>query len=256
MRLPTLDPRPRFFAYALALAYLFVPCPSKAWDDAAWFDPAFIEAHAQSGGSGFLATPSPDVLPRGLLTAGIHRYRLKAGWGALDIAELGISTELDSWHLDDAEKNNLFYGRVRFLDRLKHGISLSVGAEGIGLEDLGAERSTFIARDELKHEDRVYVVAGREIPGLDWAFFSLGYGSGALAGHGFGSLSVVALPGLLAITEYDGAWTNLGARLLLSTQIKLDLALMGVQDIDGNKPFARVLDRNIRFGVSYTERWP
>jgi len=52
------------------------------------------------------------------------------------------------------------------------------------------------------------------------------------------------LPGLLSIGEYDGVGTNLGFRALLSTQIKLDLAVIHLQGIDPANTFAMVLEDN------------
>jgi len=94
------------------------------------------------------------------------------------------------------------------------------------------------------------------LPFYKSAMLSAGWSSGLISGDYFLNLSAVLFPGLLAMAEYDGEGSNLGARLLLSPRVKLDLAFIHTQDLDPTQPFSRVLDRNIRFGITYSEPWP
>jgi hypothetical protein len=91
---------------------------------------------------------------------------------------------------------------------------------------------------------------------LPMLYLALGYIGGHRSGSMAGALGLVVFPGLLGLAEYDGQGTNVGMRALLSTQIKLDLSLLHLQSIDTGRPFALVLENNVRFGISYSETWP
>ena len=244
----------------LALLFsLILTCLSgsaRAWWEDAWFDPAFIESHSLSGGSGFIYVPSPEVLGNGLMAGGLHRYRAKIGRGFWNRLELGGDIELEGWKLDDAEKNNQLYGRVALFTPAKNGFALAVGADQVGFEDLGFKSLGFIAKQNLEFEDRYYAMAGLVPSKLPMLYLAAGYIGGHRGGSPVGAAALVIFPGLLGIGEYDGLGSNLGVRALLSTQIKLDLSLVHMQTIDTGKPFADVLENNVRFGVSYSEVWP
>jgi len=138
----------------------------------------------------------------------------------------------------------------------KHGVALAIGADQVGPEDLGFSSLGFISKLAFEKEDRYYAMAGLVPSKLPMLYLALGYVGGHQAGSIAGAAGLVIIPGLLAITEYDGVGTNLGMRALLSTQIKLDLDVLHMQAIDYGRPFALVLENNVRFGVSYSETWP
>ena len=240
----------------LTLACLFFSAQASAFGVDGWYDPAFLESQGQVGGSGFIHVPSAEVLPDGVLAAGIHRYNAKASRGFFGVLEAGLGVELEGWKLNDAEKVNLFNFRLSILKRERHKVSLALGADGIGPEDLGLKSLGYVARPEFEAQDRLYAVASALVPGLPMALLTLGWGGGSQASHPFGCLSVSPLDGLLVLAEYDGVGTNLGSRLFLSSQIKLDVTFNHTQSVYGDQPFSRVLQENIRFGVSYTEVWP
>jgi hypothetical protein len=242
---------------ALFFLLSILAAPAAAgWYDDAWFDPAFLESHGLAGGSGFINLPSPEVLPAGLMAGGLHRYRAKVSRGFYGFAEAGLSVELEGWKLGDIEKNNLFNGRLALLTPARNGVALAVGADQVGPEDFGATSLGFIARDEFKDEDRYYAMLGLVPPRLPMVYVAGGYVGGRRGGSPVAALGVVIIPGLLGLAEYDGVGTNVGARALLSTQIKLDLSLVRLQSMRREDPFANVLQQNLRFGVSYSEVWP
>lgn len=242
----------------LALALLLLTAPVRAgwWDDA-WLDPALLEAHSQEGGSGFIHVPAAQALPNGLLTGAIHRYRVKIGRGFPYGIEAGGQIELEGWKMDEAEKRNLLYLRWAPIDARRYGVGLAMGAESVGFEDLGFKTLGFLPTQALEGLDRLYVVAGGLLPHLPMAYAAVGYAGGAVAPSAPMAVLVFSpFPGLAGMAEYEGNFTHVGIRLLLSTQIKLDLALSRLQAIDPQKPFANVLENNLRFGVSYSEEWP
>ena len=221
-----------------------------------WFDPAFIESNAIYGGTGFILVPSPEILSSGVIAGAIHRYQVKLSYGLWDLFELGVTTDLDGYKLlADGSRNQLFFARLRLLNEEKHGIALSVGADGLGLEDLGGRSAGFLPKPSLEHLERAYAVAGAALPFYPSLMLTAGFGSGAMRPHFFFNASKVLMPGLLLMGEYDGFATNLGSRFLLSPRIKLDFDFIDCQSVDKNKPFRLVLENNVRFGITYSEPW-
>jgi len=233
-----------------------LPSLARAWWDDAWFDPAFLEAHSLAGGSGFIYVPSPEVLSNGLMAGGLHRYNAKIARGFWGRLELGGTVELEDWSINDAEKNNELNARLALLTPAKNGIALAVGADQVGFEDLGFPGLHFLPKANLAYQGRVYAMTGLVPSRLPMLYLAGGYIGTHHGGSPVGSVSLVTVPGLLAIGEYDGVGTNVGLRALLSTQIKLDLDVTHLQSIDTNQPFALVLEDNVYFGVSYSEVWP
>lgn len=242
----------------LALAGLRPACAHAAswWDDA-WLDPALLEAHSLEGGSGFIHVPLPQSLPNGILAGAIHRYRLKVGRGFPLGFEAGGQVELEGWKANEIEKRNLLYARWAPLRPERFGIGFAVGAESIGMEDLGLKSLGFLPVDSLEPLDRYYAVAGGPLPKLDMFYAVAGYSGGKQRQSGaMAALAFAPFPGIATMAEYEEGYTHVGLRVLLSTQIKLDLSMSKLQSIDSNRPFAEVLDKNLRFGISYSEAWP
>jgi hypothetical protein len=245
------------FALAL-LAMTALPGALAASDDN-WFDPAYLEADTLYGGTGFVVVPSPEVLPGGVISAAIHRYQVKVGYGFFDRLELGLTANLDGYVLRtwrDLSQNQLFYGRLRLLDSERYGMGLSLGSDGLGPEDLGATPWGFKPRTDLANLQRYYAVAGGVLPFYQSLMLTAGWEMTYASKDFFFNVSKVVIPGLLAMAEYDGQYSNFGARFLLSPRVKLDLDFQRAQDVDRKRPFADVLDNNIRFGISYSEPWP
>ena len=163
-----------------SLLLLLAAAPLRAgwWEDA-WLDPALMEAHSLEGGSGFIHVPAAQSLPNGLLTGAIHRYRVKAGRGFPLGIEAGAQIELEGWKMDEAEKRNMFYLRWAPIDARRYGVGLALGADSIGLEDLGAKTGTFLPIEALAALDRLYVVAGGLIPKLPMVYAAAGYSGGS-----------------------------------------------------------------------------
>jgi hypothetical protein len=247
---------PRRLFFFACLCILCLPCPARAWWEDAWFDPAFLEAHSLAGGSGFIYVPSPEVLSDGLTAGALHRYRAKVARGFWNWLELGGVIELDGWKIDDAEKNNLLNAKIALLSPARNGFALAVGADQVGFEDLGFKQLGFLPKQSLENNDRYYAMAGLVPSSLPMLYLTGGYIGSHQGGSAAGAVGLVMLPGLLAIGEYDGVGSNLGMRALLSTQIKLDLDLTHMQSITNNDSFAMVLENNVYFGVSYSEKWP
>lgn len=244
--------------------------PAKAAVD--WFDPAYLEANTQDYGTGFITVPSPSVIPHGWLSASLHRYRVKVDYGLWNAFEIGLTSDVEGYtDLRNIGQKTLAYGRLRVLNQKKHGIHLSFGANGIGWEDLGLGIAGFVPDPAFEHTEIYYAVMGRTVPGLPSMIVTLGIGGRPEytldTGNGarqtveaetwvFGNVSQVVIDGLLVMAEVDQSVINLGLRMLLSAEIKLDLTVYDAQSIRTSNPFADVLERNIRFGISYTEKWP
>lgn len=238
-----------------------------------WFDPAFIEANSVNGGTGFITVPSPEVIPGGELSAAIHLYQMDLDYGLWNFIEIGFSANLRTFQQDtDIYKNELLYARMRLLSVEKEGIGLSIGVQGLGWNDLGFDSLGYIAKASLENMERYYVVAGAPLPFYPSLMVTAGYSSGVLPFYSaltvtpvtsngsqpsnyFFNLSKVVFPGLLGMIEYDGFGTNVGARLLLSPRIKLDIDFIDNQSVYTSQPFADVLHDNISFGITYTEPW-
>jgi hypothetical protein len=225
-------------------------CASLEEDD--WFDPAFIEANTLTGGTGFIFVPSPEVIPGGVVSAAIHRYQIKIDYGLWDVFELGVTANLDGYHIDQAYHNQLFYGRARILSQDRNGIALSVGFDSVGLQDLGLPTEP---NPSLAGQERFYAVSGLALPFYPSLMLTAGWGAGAMPDRWFFNMSKVVIPGLLAMAEYDGVGTNFGVRFLLSPRIKLDLDLTHTQYIYSDTTMAEALESNVWFGISYTEPW-
>lgn len=243
---------------ALALALAGPACLRAAswWDDA-WLDPALLEAHSLEGGSGFIHVPVPQSLPKGVLTGAIHRYRIKGGRGFPLGVEVGGQIELEGWKANEIEKRNLLYARWAPLRPERFGLGLAVGVESVGMEDLGLKSLGYLPVAVLEPLERAYAVAGGPIPKFEMFYAVLGYSGGPLRPSGvLAALAFAPFPGIATIAEYEEGYTHLGLRVLLSTQIKLDLSMSKLQSIDRSRPFAEVLDKNLRFGISYSEAWP
>lgn len=237
--------------------FFFAGGLARASADDRWFDPAFLEASTQDSGSGFILVPSPEVMPAGMTFGSIHRYKVKIGRGFWDRLEIGMTADLDGYTLyEDGVRNQMFMAKFRVLSAEKFGVGLSVGADQVGLEDLGFKSLGFLPKKSLENLDRIYAVAGAVLPFYPSLMVSAGWGSGSRPVHYFANASWVMLPGFLVMAEYDGEGTNFGGRLLLSPKVKLDLSLFRTQTLDSSQPFAKVLENNVRFGITYSEVWP
>jgi hypothetical protein len=152
--------------------------------------------------------------------------------------------------------DNELFAKLALLKPSQYGVALAIGADQVGFEDLGFRQFNFVPKQAQEFEDRYYAMAGLVPSRLQMLYLAAGYIGSRTGGSAVGAVGLVLFPGLLAIGEYDGVGSNLGLRALLSTQIKLDLALLHMQTIDTGRPFALVLENNVRFGVSYAEVWP
>jgi len=96
-------------------------------------------------------SPSPEVIPAGVLSASIHRYQVKADYGLWNYLELGLTADLEGYDLGkDGVRNQILFGRLRLLDSERFGVGLSVGVDGIGLEDLGGKAVGFLPKEASK----------------------------------------------------------------------------------------------------------
>jgi hypothetical protein len=261
------------------------------WHDA-WLDPVLLDGFSLVGGSGLIHSPAPQSLGNGQLSASLHSYRVAVGRGFPYGLEVGLQMDLDGLdqdpNLSTWRRRELFYYRWTPIDPWTHVLGMSVGAEGLGFRDLGfkvdpnlglaqaqpqtvsstgststtttasvspASAAPTYYTDSSDGWQRYYVVVGGRLPRLPMAYYSLGYGGGAKGPGAFGSLVVAPFAGAAFVAEYDHG-TDLGLRLLLSTQIKMDLSISDIQGIDANAPFDLVLRNNVRFGISYAEMWP
>jgi hypothetical protein len=251
-----------FFIVCLALA----SCLHAGVDDD-WFDPAFVEANTAFGGTGFITVPSPEVVPQGELDAAIHLYQVAIGYGLWNYFEFGFSANLEDFEVfSDTYSNELFYAKMRLLSVEKEGIGLSIGCEGLGLNDFGIDDISFVPKARLfvpkaslVNMEHYYVVAGAPLPFYPSLMVTAGYIGGEMTPSGFFNVSKVLIPGMLGMLEYDGVGTNVGARFLLSPSIKLDVDFINTQSVERGwndwSQFSDVLHDNINFGITYTEPW-
>jgi hypothetical protein len=234
--------------------------PFNYWHDA-WLDPALLEGFSLTGGSGFIHAPAPQSLSNGLLGADLHAYRVGVGRGFPHGLEAGLQMDLDGLDQDVDLRSffwrQLFYARWTPLDPWRLPIGLSFGAEGISFGDfgIGSHRIPVTNIPSANGWERYYVVAGGRVPHVPMAYAAAGWGGGAQGTAPFAALAVAPFAGAALLAEYDHG-TDLGLRLLLSTQIKMDLSISDLQGIDWNQPFDLVLRNNVRFGISYAEMWP
>jgi hypothetical protein len=279
-------PRTPALLAALCLLALTGPLRADFWRDA-WLDPAELEAVTLGGGSGMIHAPAAQSLPDGEVTAGLHAYRLAVERGFPYGFEAGLQMELDGLDQDGSSvfKRELIHARWAILQPDRYGLGLAVGVEGVGLGDLGfnvsnldylasqvrpgtdsdgpeVDRAKATALAQARHLgslqalQRQYVVLGGPIPRLPMAYAEVGYDGGRVgAPQAFGAIAIAPVAGAAVFAEYDRG-TNIGARLLLSTQIKMDLSVSDIQSIDWQQSFDLVMVNNVRFGVSYSEFWP
>jgi len=256
---------PKCAPFLLCLLCL-VPDAARAgfWDDA-WLDPALLQAEDLNGGSGFIHVPAPQSLPDGLLTAAIHNYQVQAGRGFFHGIEAGglvqldgwnpqTQSEVDGWTPNVAGKENLVNFRW---SPLVQGpacpIGLAVGVEGMGIQDIDYKQTPLAS---LKKLERQYVVAGGMVPDMPMLYVAGGFGGGDQKAAGFGALAFAPFAGMATMAEYNEGFTDLGVRVMLSTQIKLDLDLSHIETMRRDQPFDLVLTNNVTFGVSYSRVWP
>jgi len=243
-----------FFTLVASLLCLHPPLHAA---DVDWMDPAFLEADMLESGSGLIRSPSPEVLPGGVLAASVHRLQGKVNYGILNFFEAGLTADLDGYNLmRDGSRNQLFFARARLLRADRHGLGLSLGLDGLGPEDFGLEQFGYLPKAGLSELESAYAVLGGSMPFYPSLCVTLGLRLGRYQPQIFGSISKVILDGLMIITEYDGQATNLGARLLLSPRVKLDLSFTNIQMVDPDDTLALILDRNVRFGITYSEPFP
>jgi hypothetical protein len=283
-------PRLSHALFALILLAQAAGLRADYWRDA-WLDPALLEAVTLSGGSGFVHVPAPQSLPNGQLAAGLHAYRVAAERGFPYGLEVGLQMELDGldqdgdWHT--LFQRQLFNARWTPLPPERFGVGISAGVEGVSLGDLGfnvqnldflpsqvrpgpagepkdpdGAMARAMAQGQARHLgslqalQRQYVELGGPLPRLPMAYAVLGVSGGRIGPpEAFGALAVAPFAGSAVFLEYDRG-TNVGLRLLFSTQIKMDLAVSDLQSLDWGQPFDLVMVNNVRFGISYSEPWP
>ncbi len=201
------------------------------------------------GPTGWINIPSAEVAEAGHFNAGLHRGEAKLNLGILDILEGGIYfrpdllgdqfrpyRDLSSW--EHAEENIPAFlrdafrgqGKIRILDQNWAGISLAGGIEG----------------------DNAYLVIQRYISGLSRMMLLAGWGTGRFE-KGFGGLSKTLFPGAELIFEVDGIGINVGLRMLLASNLILDLAVQNINAIGEVRNLGEIIGEHFLFGVTYVE---
>ncbi len=201
------------------------------------------------GPTGWINIPSAEVAEDGHFNAAIHRGEAKLNLGILDILEGGIYFRADlmgdqfrpyrnlsSW--EHAEENIPAFlrdafrgqGKIKFLDQNWAGISLAGGIEG----------------------DNTYIVIQRYILGLSQMMLLAGWGTGRFE-KGFGGLSKTLFAGAELIFEVDGIGINVGLRMLLASNLILDLAVQNINAIGEVSNLGEIMGEHFLFGVTYVE---
>jgi hypothetical protein len=229
-----------------------LPFSAQAWSDEDWFDPAYLEGLAMGTGTGLLGIPSAEVIPHNTLVAGLHRFNAKAGYGVFDVLEISASADLEGYtDLLNIPQKMSAQAKLRLLRQDQHFISLAGGVESPYFDSAGVYAPLF--HPQQRGRPSWYGVATRTLSWLNGMAINAGYGSGAYQDQCFGGLAAVVFPGFLAMAEFDGVGTNVGARMMLSSQIKLDLGAYHLQSINPDQTLGQVLQHNIFFGITYTE---
>jgi hypothetical protein len=231
-----------------------------AWDeDEAWFDPAYLESLSLGSGTGLATIPCAEVIPHNNMVAGMDRFVVKGGIGLWDVfeidakADVGGNTITSNQFFTKLGQQIAMQGRMRLLRQDSAGFSLALGLESPDFfNSLGSGyREDFHA--QVPGGFNAYAVATRSLSLLNGMVLDLGYGTGSYHDMPFGGLGVVAFPGLLLSAEYDGAGTNYAVRMMLSSQIKLDIDFVpGTMELVKDT-LGQIMRSSLVFGVSYTE---
>jgi hypothetical protein len=235
----------------------------SGWFAVDWFDPAYIQGQTAGNGTGFIGVPSARVLGHNWYSAGIHGYQVKFSYGLFNHLEAGLSKDFNHeiGSVQDLANSTHLHGRLQILSQEGQGLDLAAGFENIGLEAAGFGRglafNSFVNATPASQPQVYYLAAGRTVPAWPSAMVTGGVKRGPETNDvlGFCNLSQILFPGCLAQGEYDGEGMNLGFRFLLSSELKMDLALFHVEYIDTSQQgyFGKFLAEHVLFGVSYAE---
>ncbi len=245
---------------SLCALFLALAPGALAWDDdEAWFDPAYLQSLSLGSGTGLATIPCAEVIPHNNMVAGMDRFVVKGGIGLWDVfeidakADVGGNTITSNQFFTKLGQQIAMQGRMRILRQDSAGFSLALGLESPDLfNSLGSGyREDFHPQEPGSFN--AYVVADRTLALLNGMVLDLGYGTGSYHDQPFGGLGVVAFPGMLLSVEYDGSGTNYAVRMMLSSQIKLDIAFVPGAINMVKDTLGQIMQRSLVFGVSYTE---
>ncbi len=235
--------------FNLTVAILCVGICNSAWGEIEKSTRYLNRSASLLGPTGWINIPSAEVAEAGHFNAALHRGEAKLNLGMLDIVEGGIYFRADllgdqfrpyrnlsSWkHVEEnipAFLRDAFrgQGKIKILDQNWAGISLAGGIEG----------------------DNTYLVIQRYISGLSRMMLLAGWGTGRFE-KGFGGLSKTLFPGAELIFEVDGIGINVGLRMLLASNLILDLAVQNINAIGEVQNLGKIIGDHFLFGVTYVE---
>ncbi len=197
----------------------------------------FVCALNTYGSTGLAVVPHADVLPEKRFAVGIHNFspEIVFAWPYLP-GELGVVTTIrENEDLPDVFKEMSVNLKFRLLEESRRQLNLACGLE----------------RSELR-KNGFFVVADRRLPSI-FGRLMVGYGWQDITERMNGVFCGIAANiyhGMQLLGEYDGDDVNLGFRLLLSPQIKIDALCLGLRRLRQQTNVRSVFDENVSFGLS------
>lgn len=181
---------------------------------------------SRQGPSGLILIPTGSVIQADRYAAGLHRGVIKAGYGVLGVAEIGVTLPdvFDSPGSEEWENRMTGFFKVggRPLPSAAWAPAVAAGAE-----------------NSPKTSAETYFVAGNwHWRLLEWGFeAAVGAGTGRFGNRMFGGVGVIPHPFLgnvmKLLVEYAGEEAIAGTRLALSRELRLDFAMrMDARRID------------------------
>ncbi len=171
------------------------------------------------GPTGLLLVPTGQILQNRRLAFGIHRGVMKMGYGALSLAEIGVSGP-DLY--DDPDKKAWKEDSLAFVKLGTEASALKWWLPGIAC---GAENSF------AETAEGYYFCATWHAAPFRWPLeATIGAGTGRFEDRGFGAVGLIPA-GLLGRTfkifgEMAGNEADLGLRIALSRNLRLDFAML------------------------------
>lgn len=192
--------------------------PAASEEDVADY---FANASSLEGPTGYIHSPSPEVLNHKVYSIGVHKYILKGAYGISPNLEIGAIVEVEKW--PPTPDLNIKY---KFLQQSKpwrgYGVNLAAG----------------LSRQEI------YFSLGRQFVG------EINIAGGLQFGGEKGLSPFMDITGIyrhvMWLIEYHKEKCNLGCRILLSPRVKLDLFMIDLGEL------AKVGFDNFTFGVSFS----
>jgi hypothetical protein len=202
---------------------------------------------SRMGPTGLVLAPSGDILRRNWYAAGVHQGSLKAAYGLFGLAEIGFVLP------DLVQKPGEEQWRTETRGFAKAGWDFRPFGRWAPAVAAGGENNT-----EFGHET-LYGTATWDLKVFGWPVdINGGLGTGRLRNEAFGGFGVIPVSffgySLKFVAEYAGRQADIGARIALSRNLRLDFVMLmtaGPRSEDGNEAWLVKFDRGL-LGASTT----